>query len=285
MKRKTILVIIAVGIAVLVALLLMLTVGPWGGSASGASRANLLKLARLYLEKGEYERALDLIDRLLLEDPDDAEALELQDAVLEAQRRGDTGGEARSEGSDALDELPGEDEGAVGDAVASTGRDGGSTREDRTAERTRNVPQGEDPAARAERERREKIQRLLQTGRERLDRKDYDGARRAFGEVLGLDPTDREAAEAHAYMGRSYYEEAPDDPENISEAVDHSERAVEKDPGLALPHKTLGAIYEDRKDWERAIAEYEEAARLDPKDYMVFYNLGKVQYNLSLIHI
>ena len=38
------------------------------------------------MEKGEYDRALDLVEKLLMENPDDKEALELQDRVIAAKR-------------------------------------------------------------------------------------------------------------------------------------------------------------------------------------------------------
>jgi len=54
---------------------------------TGASRENIIKLAERYRDRGEYSRALDLLDQLLLKNPDDEEAKRLQDAILEEKQQ------------------------------------------------------------------------------------------------------------------------------------------------------------------------------------------------------
>ena len=61
-------------------------------SQSDKRRDNTLKLIERYLAQGEYDRALDLIDRLLIENPDDEEANELQQRILMADRHKDSDG-------------------------------------------------------------------------------------------------------------------------------------------------------------------------------------------------
>ncbi|HQF72502.1 MAG TPA: hypothetical protein PK786_01265, partial [Treponemataceae bacterium] len=62
-----------------------------GGNDNDAvqRRANTLTLVRTYVEKEEFDRALSLLENLLIENPDDGEASELLDIVLAAKRARD----------------------------------------------------------------------------------------------------------------------------------------------------------------------------------------------------
>lgn len=48
----------------------------------GRERANMLALAREYIERGDFDRALDLLDRLIIKDVNDADARALRDEAL-----------------------------------------------------------------------------------------------------------------------------------------------------------------------------------------------------------
>jgi len=87
-KRKKI--IIAV---VAILLILVLVVGVllfFSKTSSGANEAqkrlNTLTLVRTYVEKGEFARALALLENILIANPDDSEASELLDIVIIAKR-------------------------------------------------------------------------------------------------------------------------------------------------------------------------------------------------------
>ena len=78
-KKKRILIIAAaLGIVALAALALFLTTG-----GAGRERTNMLTLAREYIERGDYDRALDLLDKLIIRDVQDSEARALRDEALE----------------------------------------------------------------------------------------------------------------------------------------------------------------------------------------------------------
>ena len=49
---------------------------------SSAERENTLTLVKRYIERGEYDRAMNLLDQLLIQNADDAEALALSDQIL-----------------------------------------------------------------------------------------------------------------------------------------------------------------------------------------------------------
>jgi len=59
-------------------------------SAAEQRRLNTLKLAENYALAGEYDRALNLIDGILIENPDDQDALSLQRIILSMDRSGGT---------------------------------------------------------------------------------------------------------------------------------------------------------------------------------------------------
>ena len=60
-----------------------------GGSAASvydeknsSERDNVLSLAKRYMERGEYERAMNLLDTLLIKDANDEDALNLMDEII-----------------------------------------------------------------------------------------------------------------------------------------------------------------------------------------------------------
>ena len=53
-------------------------------------RDNILKLANSYMQAGEFNRALDLLDGLLIENPDDEDARALHSIILGMDRSGGT---------------------------------------------------------------------------------------------------------------------------------------------------------------------------------------------------
>ena len=91
MDRKTIIIISAIAL-LLIAIAVVVTVSLGGSEKREAEtdiRGNTIRLAAEYLEQGEYQRALDLLDRLLIENADDEEARALRDSAVEAKRSAD----------------------------------------------------------------------------------------------------------------------------------------------------------------------------------------------------
>lgn len=86
-------IVIAVAAVLVIVLAVLLCVKGCGGS-SGA-RDNTLSLVRMYIERGEYERALDKLEELLLKNAGDKEALDLMDAVI-AEKNKSSAGETSS---------------------------------------------------------------------------------------------------------------------------------------------------------------------------------------------
>jgi tetratricopeptide (TPR) repeat protein len=86
-KRKLVIIIAGAVLVLAVAgILLFRKAGPAlfnaGRGQTATVRENTLRLAESYLAAGDYQRALDLLDKLLIENPDDAAVRELHERVL-----------------------------------------------------------------------------------------------------------------------------------------------------------------------------------------------------------
>jgi len=86
-KRQRTFVIAGVAVA-----LLILVAG--GGALLLGSRAahetnNALSLARDYIDRGDYDRALDILDRLLIADAGNKDARALRDSAVQGKKRQD----------------------------------------------------------------------------------------------------------------------------------------------------------------------------------------------------
>ncbi|HEQ71937.1 MAG TPA: tetratricopeptide repeat protein, partial [Spirochaetia bacterium] len=262
---KRILIIIGAVVLLLILLFAGLAIGGVfsGGAGTGEeagnnSRDNKLALARDYLSRNEFDRALDLVDQVLLDNFNDEEARALKDEILEKKKA--------AQDAERADQLRRERTQALSDD---------SSRERYTNRTNVTIP---DDASSAERERLRKIQDLLNKGDSYRESKQYDRAQDAYNEVLKLDP---DSAEANARIGATWLEEDPTNKNNLDKAKEYSLKAIEEDPKLALPHKTLAEIYEQNKQYDNAEREWKEATRLDPQDWWALYKLGNVQYRLG----
>ena len=79
------------GIAAVVILVIVLCAKGCGAASNNKVRANTFSVVRMYLDKGQYDRAMDKLDELLLKNPLDEEALALMDEIL-AKKSGSESG-------------------------------------------------------------------------------------------------------------------------------------------------------------------------------------------------
>ena len=80
-NRRNLLIAGGVILAIVVVLLIILLPKSCGSSSS-LERDNTLKLVQRYIEKGEYDRAMDLLDGLLIKNADDPVALAMMDEII-----------------------------------------------------------------------------------------------------------------------------------------------------------------------------------------------------------
>jgi Tfp pilus assembly protein PilF len=230
---KRVLIIGGAVLLIILILLLLLFTGAFGGAPAplGAERDNTLKLARDYLNDGEYQTALDLINGLLKTNYDDKEARDLRDEIIKRKKDAESKAPSGSQTTTIIREV------ITGDSDVKRP----------SSER----PQVEIPenATAQEKERLNKIRDLLTRGIKQMNDSQYDAARGSFNEALQIDP---KLGEAYARIGQAYLEENPDNHDNIQKALENSRKAIAYDPDLSLPHFTLGQIYEKEKQWDNA---------------------------------
>jgi len=93
MNKKKIIIIGVAAVAVIAAIILAICVSTC--SAGNKSKQNTYNLARTYAERGEYDRALTLLDQILIKDASDAIALDLFDQILGMKKDYEEGREVR----------------------------------------------------------------------------------------------------------------------------------------------------------------------------------------------
>nr|AGS53905.1 TPR domain protein [uncultured bacterium contig00078] len=272
-----------------------------------ARRQNILRLASSYAEAGEYDRALNLIDGLLIENHEDDEARALQMAILNMDRS------SRSGDTDALIEaqrqfleeqrrqnaMLASNQAALNQAALSQQRTSdaradaeaeaaAARRAEAAAEEARKKAQ-EEEMARASRETQEqmrKVNNLVADGKARLAAGDYSGAGQLFSDARRAMPSGESRFESQTLstMADAYYDYNANNPggthsrDAVNRASDLAGEAVAKDATQALPHHILGKIARDANQTDRSLSEFREAARLDPNNFMYAHDLGRVLF-------
>jgi len=66
--------------------------------------------------------------------------------------------------------------------------------------------------------------------------------------------------------------------ENLDQAVEDLQHALELDPNYKHPYIDLGLVEKNRKNYEQAIAYYDRALEIDPKFAKAYYNRGNVYW-------
>ncbi|MFW5769737.1 MAG: tetratricopeptide repeat protein, partial [Spirochaetota bacterium] len=185
-------------------------------------RINTLRLAGEYGDQGEYQRALDLLDNLLVQNPDDEEARELRDSIIEAKNRAER---EKTERDQAREDKISETLNQLGENLGESQRQ--STVRESTEEEERREAERLAAMDEAARERAERVKSSIEKGIAAMKEDDHDKAREHFNEAVEIDP---DSGEAYARLGESYYLEDSEDPENTQKAIVNSNKAIEKDP-------------------------------------------------------
>ena len=106
----------------------------------------------------------------------------------------------------------------------------------------------------------------LNLGKALHDKKDLEGAIRAYQAALRIDPN---YAMAHSNLGL-----ALNDKKDLEGAIRECRAAITIDPGSAMAHSNLGLALRDQKDLEGAIRECRAALQIDPNFAGAHNNLG-----------
>ncbi|MDR1410597.1 MAG: tetratricopeptide repeat protein [Spirochaetaceae bacterium] len=287
------------------------------GNGEKSRIRNILSLAGDYIAQDEYQRALALLEGILIEDPNNEAAKLLRDEALQKQRESRNAalagaGDSAPAPDGSLDAAMQAIQAMQAQSLAAQERlalersrmeaDASVSRAEAEAERLaaaaaaaaaeeqRKQAQAEE-MARASRETQEKmraVNELVDRGRGALKSGDIPSAEAAFRDALEKMPAGESRFDAGIRSGiaSAYYDlsagrDTAQEVKNEARkyAGDYARSSVERDRAQAQPHYTLGKIAGDLRQWESARDEFKEAARLDGSNFAYFTELARAQFN------
>ncbi len=263
-KKKT---VVIIGAIALLALVL-------GGAAlallggGDKARTNMLTLAREYIDRGDYDRALDLLDTLIIKDVNDQDARALRDEALEkkaakAAGLADTPASGLSSAdtqaiTQSLDQLGKSLERSVSTAASSAAATKQSSGGDEAAaaaakkaeEEARAKAEAEAEAARRKaqadalakasaetRAKMEAINALVKQGRADSSAGQYQKAKGSFDQATGMLPPEEPkfASQTWSEIADGYYDGYKHDPASSGgvESIKQAQRAAQEAIRLA----------------------------------------------------
>ncbi|MFC2604050.1 MAG: hypothetical protein ACFNX0_09150, partial [Treponema sp.] len=317
-------------IAVILILLLGLRTCKNQSGSSADTRKNTLELVKMYMERGQYDRALDKLDELLIQDRNDADALSLLNEVLTAKGEKTDGGSGGGNSNIKVEVDTKSLTNAVQSSIESmkselaannkTAEENRKAMEDLIKDRQeRNAQEKalqeeakaqqkaleeqrkkEEEAARkaAEEELAKKNEKLkkevaavndgIQQGKTALKSGNINDAIEYFMNaekklpVSGGEPdfsASKYSEIASLLYDASENASSPDEKKKLHDkAVEYAQKSVAANPKDAPSQFILGMDSLDKKDYAKALDFLQKAAAADNRNYVYFYNLGRVQY-------
>ena len=264
------------------------------GNADGATRENIIALAADYLEQGEYDRALDLLEGILIQNPQDEEATALRNRILQQKQGVEL---LQNNSGDSATDILAAQQAASASRLAEAELDRQTAeiqlqqrladqrsaeerrRQEEEAKRLRDEEKRLSALTAAEAARQRQINGLLLEARQLQDDQQFVAARGKINRAINLDT---EAALPYARLSESYVEEDIRNDDNIAHALEFAEIAIEKDPKLWEPYYTQGRIFNATRQYDRAVKELSTAAELNGTNAAIFYALGNAQFDAGL---
>ena len=120
----------------------------------------------------------------------------------------------------------------------------------------------------------EKWESIFEKAVLRLQKGDIDGAIRLCDEVINLPEKaipSKNRASAFGMRGNAYQEKG-----DLDRAISDFDEAIKLDPKDALVFGMRGDAYKNKGDLDRAITNYDEVIKLDPKDALAFSMRGDI---------
>ncbi len=320
-----------VAAAVVVAMVLLCVRG-CSGSAGGKSRQ--ISLATFYYDNGEFDRALDALQKLFLKNPDDKEIQDLMKKIIAAKGEDSAGAGANQNVSvnidtdglqSSLDSMKSE----LARTNAANARQQkemaelmrkqqeNAALEKERQEQLKAQQEEQKAIAKAAEEQRKKeeaarkakeeelarknarlkseiatVNDFIQQGKSALNSGNIDSALRNFENAQkSLPVSDGEpafSAGKYSEMAGALYDASlnasnPDDKKKLQDAaVEYASKAVALDPKNAESQYILGMDAFDKKNYQKALDHLTKAAANDTtKNYLYYYNLGRVQYMMK----
>ncbi len=324
-KRKKIILIAAAALL----LLLLLFFGIRGiaraasssGAKGGSARQNTLALVQKYLDKGQYDKAMDLLNSLLISNPDDAEADKLLDEAIRQKKASDDQAAAQNivvqpgdssynisidtdELTAALREQNEKSQQMINDLLEQQRQSQDAQRAEAAAEKkaAEELKKKEE----AERKAREEalaqknaaikskingINEKIMAGKADLNTGNVDSAIRNFDLAVAQLPLDEGepefSASKYSEVAKALFEAAQSEKDAGRKdklnkaALQYVNKSLSVNPNDPVSHYILGMNYIESGDWQKAARELEAAAKNDPGNYMYYYQLGRAQFKLK----
>ena len=324
-KRKKIILIAAAALL----LLLLLFFGIRGiaraasssGAKDGSARQNTLALVQKYLDKGQYDKAMDLLNSLLISNPDDAEADKLLDEAIRQKKASDDQAAAQNivvqpgdssynisidtdELTAALREQNEKSQQMINDLLEQQRQSQDAQRAEAAAEKKA----AEELKKKEEDERKAREEALAQknaaikskinginekimAGKADLNTGNVDSAIRNFDLAVAQLPLDEGepefSASKYSEVAKSLFEAAQSEKDAGRKdklnkaALQFVNKSLSVNPNDPVSHYILGMNYIESGDWQKAARELEAAAKNDPGNYMYYYQLGRAQFKLK----
>ena len=268
------------------ALLLLLLLGGWLmlGNPGDSKRSNILKLARDYSGQGEDQRALDLLDQLLISNADDAEAKALRDEVVKHKKDHDASDKQAQ--LDALKNANGKLQQGLQSlsnqlATQSKAQTQATVPDDEAQKKAQRQKEEADRLAREKAaadklSAEDKAKRdLFNQGMSLLGNSKYPEARAKFDDVLGKDP---EYADALIRKGEATFRENKTSADARRDALGLLAKGLAKNPKSSAGYAVQGEIYQESRNWPEAATSYTNALKADPGNAGYWYELGKIRF-------
>lgn len=326
-KRKKI-ILIAAAVLLLLLLLFFGARAIAGAAASskskgGASsaRQNTLALAQKYLDKGQYDKAMDLLNSLLISNPDDEEADRLLDEAITQKKASDDAAAAQNivvqpgdssyninidtdELTAALREQNERSQQMINDLLEQQRQSQNAQKEEAAAEKraAEELKKKEEAERKAKEEELAKknaalkskiagINEKIMAGKADLNTGNVDSALSNFKNAVSQLPlsegepafsASKYSEVASALFEASQAEKDPAKREKLGKAaLEYVNKALSVNPNDPVSHYILGMNYSSSNDWQKAAKEFEAAAKNDPSNYMYYYQLGRAHYRLK----
>lgn len=290
------------------------------GAKGGSARQNTLALVQKYLDKGQYDKAMDLLNSLLISNPDDAEADKLLDEAIRQKKASDEQaaqnivvqpGDSSYNISIDTDELTAalreqneKSQQMINDLLEQQRQSQDAQRaeaaaEKKAAEELKKKEEAERKAAEealaqknaALKSKISGINEKIAAGKADLNTGSVDSALSNFKNAVSQLPLSEgepafSAAKysevASALFEASQNEKDPGKKAKLNrEALSYVNQALKNNPNDPVSHYILGMNYIESGDWQMAAKELEAAAKNDPDNYMYYYQLGRAQYRLK----
>lgn len=304
-----------IGLGAIAALILIaaLSGGPSAEDPQLRNRNNTIALATDYITLGEFDRALNLLENLLLQDPRDPEVIALRDEAISQKRAADelarlenlrasqnqNSNSQHSSRNPELEALQAQRAAAEAEAALAASRERAALAAQRAeearlqqelaAQRAAELErqrQAEEAARRAEEERlarlsaeeqakQRRINELLQQAATAQQEGKFIEARNRIQEAINLDS---QQALPFARLASNYFAEDAKNQINLDQAINNAERARRLNPNLWEPYFTLGQIYTSAQQYDRAIDQLKNAANLNTTNAQILFELGNAQF-------